>query len=1317
MKVNSYAPSTAFNFNAPVVGGISTTTGNSANNVSGGNLFNGSILPSSTKEQLMESKKLVNQNLEKDSKFVDIYELSQNQNDSYDELFVKKQFVALPDPIFEEYRRLEYKCFMGIFPEIHRAWITIDNKFFIWSYLDGSDFNEYDELDQIIISAGIVKPKPNIFKDYVKYLLVLATPIEIVLVALAFNNNDVSSPINGTETEKQQHPSFDSQTGSIYSEMELFPTNYIIPSDNVNMLKIVGTKNGRIFMCGKDGCLYELTYEPEEGWFKSKCRKLNHSQSFVGLLVPSFLKFTHDDPIIDIVVDDTRNILYTLSDNMTIEVYDLGENGDSMRKVVSYSNLLQDMMRKFPNYNCNLNSLKIISIAPISENESKAVHLVAITSKGDRIFFTTGYSQDGLSNSDRPIGISLLHIKSVSFTSNTMSNNKFIPGGLHKIHECFYKDGVCILADELSNQVDSLVCLSMERKYGEYGFGLNENVTTKHLDNGMTHSIAEIPLYLDPVLVSSQNSLNELSFQHIKPPREFVCLSNNGMHLLVKLRPVDFLQQILQQSQSDSLLNNFFTKYSDDEACAMCVMLACAPPAYNNITDHDQQPTLHDEMLIKRAEQAFFKYGGLPRLESQERNITNNTMGGPVSAIDIKYSAQHNGLYLYFTRLMRPLWISPVFNSRVRDNETLITSLRYSPKQLKYVQQCLFGIYNFLKRNPQLHEIQSNVKKSIQEKVVDLYNTKKDEEAKRLEQRSIHNLYVLLKRCYQGLIFLYFMDKCKLATLFSSYSHTRISQIARMPFCDLFLTSEGEKMMKEMVRMVVMRSKEVDAKQKICEELKSCDEFFDPKDLEEYKALDALEKAKIKHDQDSMFESLEMFKKIAGHINILVVCKEFQKLGYYTGAVELALTSAEQRDPSNLALEWIKAGKPALDMAGQQAFAARNECYTCALSSLDLADNEESPIIGNQIDKETKFSDILEKMSKSKDSLFHDTLYQWLIEHNLSEKLLSLNTPFIENFLIKQNKHYEELSSYYFNNRRYDKAAKVLLKLAETKSDDVNLDGRIQHLTHAINYAKAAQTQDDLLNSLQDKLDVALIQRRVLKQIQEINHDSSDIIADLESSLFDINTLYNKYAEPFDLLESRLCILHCAKYKNHELIQDLWNELIDISIKENNLESKIISLGKELTGIYFPLEFICGQLEKRTLDSNFEAGWVVKLMRDKVGVKYTNLYNAYHNLYILLSPTKSKVGKDVSMFYNQGRFENLPDTKEMVLRILENIAKILGDWLGEINTPYDLQYVQTFSLGDIKKDVNEYISALNSFSKSSKTDEIKKNLKNIVNSI
>jgi len=34
-----------------------------------------------------------------------------------------------------------------------------------------------------------------------------------------------------------------------------------IPSDNVSMTSIIGTSNGRIFMCGNNGDLYELQYQ------------------------------------------------------------------------------------------------------------------------------------------------------------------------------------------------------------------------------------------------------------------------------------------------------------------------------------------------------------------------------------------------------------------------------------------------------------------------------------------------------------------------------------------------------------------------------------------------------------------------------------------------------------------------------------------------------------------------------------------------------------------------------------------------------------------------------------------------------------------------------------------------------------------------------------------------------------------------------------------------------------------------------------------------------------------------------------------------
>jgi len=42
----------------------------------------------------------------------------------------------------------------------------------------------YEGLDQPIISAAVVPPKKDLFVDEVKHLLVLATPIEIVLLAV-----------------------------------------------------------------------------------------------------------------------------------------------------------------------------------------------------------------------------------------------------------------------------------------------------------------------------------------------------------------------------------------------------------------------------------------------------------------------------------------------------------------------------------------------------------------------------------------------------------------------------------------------------------------------------------------------------------------------------------------------------------------------------------------------------------------------------------------------------------------------------------------------------------------------------------------------------------------------------------------------------------------------------------------------------------------------------------------------------------------------------------------------------------------------------
>ena len=56
------------------------------------------------------------------------------------------------------------------------------------------------------------------------------------------------------------------------------------------MLSIIGTDNGRIFLCGRDGNLHELSYQSQDGWFRKKCRKINHTQGLISACVPSFLR-------------------------------------------------------------------------------------------------------------------------------------------------------------------------------------------------------------------------------------------------------------------------------------------------------------------------------------------------------------------------------------------------------------------------------------------------------------------------------------------------------------------------------------------------------------------------------------------------------------------------------------------------------------------------------------------------------------------------------------------------------------------------------------------------------------------------------------------------------------------------------------------------------------------------------------------------------------------------------------------------------------------------------------------------------------------
>lgn len=49
-----------------------------------------------------------------------------------------------------------------------------------------NDLAYFDGLGEVIISVGLVKPKPSVFYPCIKYLLVLTTTVEIVVLGVKF---------------------------------------------------------------------------------------------------------------------------------------------------------------------------------------------------------------------------------------------------------------------------------------------------------------------------------------------------------------------------------------------------------------------------------------------------------------------------------------------------------------------------------------------------------------------------------------------------------------------------------------------------------------------------------------------------------------------------------------------------------------------------------------------------------------------------------------------------------------------------------------------------------------------------------------------------------------------------------------------------------------------------------------------------------------------------------------------------------------------------------------------------------------------------
>lgn len=222
-----------------------------------------------------------------------------------DDILKTSQYIAMPTAFSSLISQQCTHMEMGLFPEINRVWVIRDNRLWLWDYLSTQqdELKRFEECpgfgQDLIISVALVVPKPTMFQEDIKYLLAIATDIEIILVALQFDLH--FKTITPIRTD---------------SKMSL---------DDIICKKIVSSQYGRIFVGGHDGSLFEIAYDHVNPWSaliglgkadtqRTKCLKRKHAlwDWSLARVVPSFLSNLHER-MEDMAIDNVRNLLYTVT--------------------------------------------------------------------------------------------------------------------------------------------------------------------------------------------------------------------------------------------------------------------------------------------------------------------------------------------------------------------------------------------------------------------------------------------------------------------------------------------------------------------------------------------------------------------------------------------------------------------------------------------------------------------------------------------------------------------------------------------------------------------------------------------------------------------------------------------------------------------------------------------------------------------------------------------------------------------------------------------------------------------------------------------
>ncbi|PRW05942.1 nuclear pore complex Nup155 isoform B [Chlorella sorokiniana] len=1118
--------------------------------------------------------------------------------------------AEMPGMVLERYNACQTVAFCGVFPEIKRAWASVDNSLFLWRFDKWQDVPiEYGGEEQAIVAVGLAHPRPGVFVEAIQHLLVLCTTTEIVLLGVCCSPGPSGS-------------------GDACEELTLQPLPlYSVPADNVTMVSVASTADGRIFLGGADGHLYELQYSASDSWRSKRCQKICHTGGLRQLLpsfLPSFL-FGSPSALVDICCDDQRHILYTRSQASMLQVFDLGPDGKAApTKVAESGDFLADAARAlggrdvFGRGGGDRKGAAVVYMAPIPPSQSHRLHLLTVTADGRRVYWAAASSRYGSDPAGpRPDRLRAEVARQAMPSSAASGGVGRIGGAGHaparglEVVAAHYSNGVLLLAEAAAGESRTrLFMLSRDLTIPPVGTatgahvavaGLREAVSQLEVPTpGEACAIRSVPrpapLLLGGLLETAVR--DELTSQNLGVAPRFVMVTTAGVLEMEKLRPVDVLAQLLEQRDATKL-EVFFKSYGPAEAAAICILLATAGPPQASAAVVAQakaaldNPRLCGEPQLREADGAAAGGAaaafGVAPAAADDGLAAGFDMGAVVPVSEPEWSGAHHGLCLYASRVLQAVW-----------DEQVVVPMRGSPQLLK----CKLSQDALQSLEDKLRALDAFLGDYVQRRrarrptaaapgtdaaalaAMPAAKRQRLEDAQQAELKRTEAVRALVARAAQACFLLRVLAEHNLGRMAARLDEPARAQLRGLRFREWVASEDGEALATQLISVLV--AEHLSASGGVAEDLaaalqRGCGAYFREDDKLYYQASGLLQRAEAAAaaaDREALArEAVSLMLRVPLAVDLAQVVPQLAYLRAVQALVDLPVRKAAAIDPHNVAAQPGPEGEAAAQRRDEVCYS-----HTMAVMRLLIDRTAATPALealGKSLSDAERGAfrqQLLARAAAAQDPCFHDALYATLVQLRAVKELLALDTPYLEGYLVRaggllgaasgaavgplsasQVAHVEVLARFYISRHEYSKAAQVYELLADRASGPgeqaVSLVQREEAYQAAVLQAKS-YGDAELLDRLEGKARIVALQQRLADTLAAAvaaepegsgaREDAEAAVAELRAAPKPLEVLYNDYAVPSQNWPLCLEMVHLANFGDRPYVCQLW----DLALKE-----------------------------------------------------------------------------------------------------------------------------------------------------------------------